>query len=445
MKKHIQFFTKIISAYNIEEKVISLILVVITFFLIGQTIVDLFKGGIELVKAQGSYTEGLVSSSGIVINPLYSDFSEANREINQLVFSGLVKYNPDTREFIPDIAENITISKDKKTYSFTIKDNIHWQDNKKLTIDDVYFTYHDLIQQEGFQNPILKENFAGVKINVINDKIIEFTLNKPNSFFISNFNTGILPKHILKDTPIEELLYSKFNNHPIGTGPYKVKEITKDNNGGEIVSLEVNKNYYNSPAKIDIIKFHIYKTEENLYKDKDTLNIISKVPFSYIDAFKQDKRFSYTTYQLPQYTAIFINMNSPILKKDKVRQALKLSINKDGLIKQLKWKTKYNLTDLIKTTNTNEKQKKDKDKDKKENTTTKKDKEKQDKPISPIEQAKGALYDEGFKLNKEETYRKDKKGNILELNLLIRKFNDEETNNEMNKVAKYLKTSWGNL
>src|SRR3989344_6150960 len=78
-------------------------------------------GEIANVKA---YSEGIVGEIKH-INPVYTEFSEADTDISTLIFSGLVKYNAETGEFDEDIATH-TLSEDKLTYTFTLKNKILW-------------------------------------------------------------------------------------------------------------------------------------------------------------------------------------------------------------------------------------------------------------------------------------------------------------------------------
>jgi len=55
-----------------------------------------------------------------------------------------------------------------------------------LTIDDVYFTYHDILQSPEFENHSLSEGLKDVKIEKISENQITFALERPYKFFLSN-------------------------------------------------------------------------------------------------------------------------------------------------------------------------------------------------------------------------------------------------------------------
>lgn len=371
LSKYWQVFKRVVKHYSLEERVFSIIGIALVIFFSIQWSVEI-AGNTSLNETTG-YTEGIVSTQPILLNPVYIDFSDPNRDISSLIFSGLTRYNPVTKTFVEDLA-SFSINETQTIYRFTLRDNIVWHDGTPVTADDVFFTYHDVIQNPEFQNPIIKTNFEGVLIRKIDEKTVEFELGKPNSFFITNCNVGILPKHILGETPVQELPLSEFNRNPIGTGPYKVQsplEMLED--GRQRITLTAFEEYSHPIAQITTIRFHIYPDGESLLKEQSTLNIINKVPREVISELEKNPRFSFTTYELPQYTAVFINNDNIIFKKLKVRIALQKAIDKQKLLELLPYKKPVDtpLMDLNQT----------------------------DWLYKPnIEEAKGALFDSGYKM-----------------------------------------------
>jgi len=421
MGKSSQIFWRVIRSYSIEEKVFSIILalLVVGGFVSGVT--NLLKSPEIFFGESGSYSEGIVSDRSATLNPLYVDFSDAGRDVSSLIFSGLTKYDPDLKAFKGDLAD-LTVSEDKRTYRFVLKPNEYWHDGVPVTADDVYFTFHDIIQNPDFQNPVLKSNFEGVAVKKIDDRTVEFTLSRPNSFFITNLSVGIVPKHILGSVAAVDLPYDNFNLKPVGTGPYKVDspmEITND--GRQRVLLSVFNSYYGDHPKVKNIRFNVYPDAASLLKEKGVLNVIAKVPVSIYDEISKTGRFSFLNYELPQYTAIFFNMDSAALKKSKVRLALQKSVDKSLLLKQLRNKTvvdtpllELNQSDWIYKMN--------------------------------LDEAKGALFDSGYAMPKGGVYRKDSKGAVMKLGLLVRQYDDGTPQAAENKtIAEFFRKTWGDI
>lgn len=423
MAKFLSVFKKVLGSYSLEEKIISLILMIMVVIVGGQGIAQLLKDPTLFKK--NVYIEGFVSEDQILLNPL--DFSEASKDMSSLIFSGLIKYNPKTKSFVDDLAQ-FTLDENKKVYRFTLKEKIFWHDGEPVTADDVYYTYHDVIQNPAFQSQILKPNFEGIEIKKIDQRTIEFILQEKNSFFITNFNIGILPKHILGKIPVTELASHAFNLNPTGTGPYKVNaplETLPD--GHQRLVLTAFDQYYGKKPKIEEIRFYIYPAMEMLLKEKNIINVISHVSKDLFLQLKDDKRFTFQTYELPQYTAIFMNMNSALLKGEenrRVRIALQKAIDKNALLKLFSYKTaidtpllELNQSEWIYQPN--------------------------------AEEANGALFEwgktKGYSLDKnpKSPYRKDASGKILKLVLLTRIYDEGTILAEENaKLLNFLKEAW---
>ncbi len=330
MKKP-SIFLRVVKSYTKHEKIISLVLIVLVLVLGTKLVTDslYFQGGSP--QKEGIYTEGFQSPL-FRINPVYADLNEPDRDVSKLIFSGLTKYDPDTQKIVGDMAD-VTISEDKLTYRFKIKDNIKFHDGEILDADDVIFTFKTIIQNPDFQNPILKSNFEGVEIEKIDFKTVEFKLSAPNSFFITNTTVGVLPEHLLKDVSINDLYNNEFNFNPVGTGPYKVSSpLSTSMTGVTQIVLEKFPDFYDEKPQINKMRFFGYPSREDLIANKNSLNAIPKVVDEAIDDISTDSRFSMYGYSLPQYIAVFINMDNPTLKSLKVRQALQKAIYKDAFL-----------------------------------------------------------------------------------------------------------------
>ncbi|MFO0780513.1 MAG: ABC transporter substrate-binding protein, partial [Candidatus Gracilibacteria bacterium] len=401
MKRWWKIFVRVLRSYSVEEKVISIIVSGIVLFVLAQTIVDIFKAPNVFNLEGRSFTEGLVSDRPVLINPLYVDFNESARDISGLVFSGLSKYDPEKKSFVDDLAV-LSVSKDKVIYTFTVKPNIVWHDGQPLTADDVYYTFHDVIQSPDFQNPVIKLNFEGVEIRQVDQQTVEFKLKKPNAFFLTNMNVGILPKHLLATVPVADLPTSQFNLKPVGTGPYKVDSpVEVYDDGRERVSLKIFENYYGERPRINQIHFNIYPDFSDLIKEIGTLNIVSKVPADNLEELQKLNRFSFMNYELPQYTAVFMNMEHPVLKTDKVRIGLMKALDKQQLLQQFHDKMAVD-TPLL-------------------------DLNQQDWIYKVnLKEAQGALYDAGYKIDKtkDQPVRLGKDGKPMSFTLLVRAYDE---------------------
>ena len=382
---------------------------------------------VNITIKKGIYNEALIGKIQH-LNPLFVDYNEIDRDICNLLFSGLTKYNPETGNFEPDMA-TYSINEDNTIYTFVLKDNLKWHDGTVLTADDVYYTYHDIIQNDNFfENPNLKSNFSGIEISKLDDRTVEFKLSEPNSFFITNTTTGILPKHILKDFKAEDMDMIEFNTKPIGSGPYKLSSFHKGSVEEKmVVTLEAFDEYYGKIPQISKIKFIVFKNEDSLLLEKDTFNGINKIPDSAIEMLTEDQRLKLLPYKMPKYAAIFLNNESEILEDSKMRLALSKAIDKQALLNQLE------NVEII-------------------NTPLLELNESEWIHRYNVGEAQGALYDSGWKIPKDEEvtssdvepkYRENEDGEILELNLISMKYEKDSKNyTETKIITDFLAEKW---
>ncbi|MGL5831195.1 MAG: ABC transporter substrate-binding protein [Candidatus Altimarinota bacterium] len=405
MKKFFKVFLNVIRSYSLEERVISLVLIFALLFS-GVKSVQYIINPYSVFADSGFYTEAHLATKPVLLNPVYNDLALANREISASIFTGLMRYDSKVKSFVDDLGK-LTISEDKKEYVFKIKEGVLWHDGTPFTVDDVVFTYKDVIQNPLFQNPVVKANFVGVIVEKVDDQTMKFVLERPNSFFITNLNIGILPKHLLAEVGVESLPAAEFNMNPIGTGPYKVDSpLEIFDTGEQRVTLVVNNDYYGAKSKINRIRFMIFPDETALVKQRAAINIVPRAVSS-MDELLNDQRFSISTYSLPQYTGVFFNTKDPVLKNQKLRLGLIKSIDKDSLIGSIENKERID-TPLMELS--------------------------QEEWINKPDQkeAAGAFFDAGYGFKKDdagnviegEKYRKDKDDKELEIVMVARQYDD---------------------
>ena len=342
-----------------------------------------------------TYTEGIVGEI-THLNPVFTEFSQADADISSLIFSGLSKYNPQTASFEEDLATHI-LSGDKLVYTFTLKNDIFWQDGTPVSGDDIYFTFAEVIQSPDFSNLLLKSNFDGVKIEQPNTRTVTFTLNSPNSFFFTSLTVGLLPKHILGEVPVADLDEDDFNKMPIGTGPYKVEEpYSLNDDGSSSVTLTTNESYYGEKPNLETVRFIAYPTITDLIENRSTWHGAAQIKESLMKEMDLTDLVSYE-YELPQYTALFLNTNSSKLTKNKERLGISKAINKEELLATIEGATQVD-TPLLEL--------------------------KQEESINQWnkEEAITALVDSGWELQEGNAYRVNESGETLTLRLLRRDF-----------------------
>lgn len=287
---------------------------------------------IEVAVPGGSLTEGIVGFPTHA-NPLLA-ISDADRDLVALVYSGLMKIN-NQGVLVPDLAKNYEVSDDGLTYTFTLKDNLTWHDGSPLTTDDIEFTIAKA-QDQNVKSP-RRAAWDGVQVEKLSPTVIRFTLKKAYAGFLDNCTLKILPKHIWQNIKPETFLLSEYNITGIGSGPYKIVTVTRDQAGmPTIYHLTAFKNYANGEPKITDLYLHFYSNDEEVEAayEKGEIESYGAVPPEIATDLKTFGA-KVNEISLPRSFAVFFNQNQTIFNDKSVRLALSLATDKQALVDQV--------------------------------------------------------------------------------------------------------------
>jgi len=292
----------------------------------------------------GSYTEGIVGFPRF-INPVYASLSDADKDLTELIFSGLMNYD-ENGDLVLDLAKDYQVLNNGTIYEFHLKDNLVWQDGHKLSADDIVFTV-EIIQNPDIKSP-LRLIWLGVKVEKISDLTVRFTLKNSSSIFLENCVLKIIPKHIWENVSAKNFSFSPNNLSPTGSGPYKLKDLSQDREG-KITSVNLIKNilYHGEGPYISKITFKFFEPEKELelidaYEKRVvegfSASTFKNIPFCQASDQTPIKCRDANLYvlSLPRYFTVFFNeKNSKVLSEKNVRIALNHGINKQEIIETL--------------------------------------------------------------------------------------------------------------
>jgi peptide/nickel transport system substrate-binding protein len=282
----------------------------------------------------GVYTEGLVGALGR-LNPLLDWNNSADRSVDRLLFSGLIKFD---EHGLPqkDLAD-WGVAKDGTVYNFSIRPNAVWHDGTPVTSDDVIFTVEMMKSAGSLYPQDIKDLWSKIKVTRLNDKNLKFTLPEPYVPFIDYLTFGILPKHLLGSVSPDQMEKADFNINPVGSGPYKFDHLLIDNGQIKGVVLTVSDNYYDRAPFIEQVVFRYYQTSADAldaYQQGDVLSV-SQITSDVLNVALEESNLSVYTSRLPQISFVLFNLNNPevaFLQNAKVRRALMLGLNRSYII-----------------------------------------------------------------------------------------------------------------
>ena len=188
-----------------------------------------------------------------------------------MVFDALIAQNTDGT-FVERLATDWTTSDDGLTYTFTLRDGVTWHDGEPFTAEDVVWSlaadaanpnsnYLDHIQSiEGYEAVANGEadRLSGVTAE---GNVVTIQLASPNRNFLYGMaSTYILPEHLLGDVdPIEMDSYEAYWSKPIGTGCYKIDEVSFP----DYFTAVVNEDYFGTVPTIPSVLFTSYNAGGN--------------------------------------------------------------------------------------------------------------------------------------------------------------------------------------
>jgi len=267
-----------------------------------------------------------ISSNPAKLNPLIATDS-ASGEIANWIFNGLLDYDKEGK-IRCKLAESYDFI-DEKTLHFRLRKGIRWSDGVPFTSEDVLFTYK-LITSPKIYTPYADE-FRYVE-RVETDGPYDVTVYYKAPYFkaLETWMTAIVPKHILQNE--KDIMTSRFNQHPIGTGPYTLRgfEISKD------IELFANPDYFEHPPRIGRIVYHFIPdpATEFLMLKSHKLDVGNLSPLQRERQLDADFTNYYNIFEQisHSYTYMGFNLHNPKFKNPRVREALSLALDRQELV-----------------------------------------------------------------------------------------------------------------
>lgn len=192
------------------------------------------------------------SETAIEWNPLHT-YSATEAQLYTALYEGLVIYDPVSLKPINGIAREWTISQDKKTYTFQLREQSRFSDGTPLTAQVIKDTWLAVLAPEthcpfaGLLDPI--ENAyeyrngtsaaASVGINVVDASTLEVRLKTPTSHFLQLLcHQSLVPIHpaMLKKDGWKA-------DQVIGNGPYRVEQVSEST-----IKLVKSENYWDQAS-----------------------------------------------------------------------------------------------------------------------------------------------------------------------------------------------------
>jgi peptide/nickel transport system substrate-binding protein len=252
--------------------------------------------------------------------------------ISELIFNGLVGID-EKQEIVADLAERWDISEDGRIYTFYLRKDVTWHPREgeepvPFTADDVIFTHTIMMHPQTITPLKVRYEFIDT-VTKLDDYTVEFALKRPILNALAKFSFKIIPKHgpqnsdfLAREDP--------FVQHPIGTGPYVLKNITAER---EII-LMANENYFKGRPHIDKFIARPF-ADQNIMGQAlmfNAIDMIVLVNHRDIPQLQGDKRFVLQPYNALSYSFFGFNMRNSLLSDKRVRKAFTYALNRQEML-----------------------------------------------------------------------------------------------------------------
>ncbi|AQP41379.1 peptide ABC transporter substrate-binding protein [Streptococcus gallolyticus] len=249
----------------------------------------------------------------------------------------------------PDLAESVEVSDDGLTYTATLRDNLKWSDGSDLTAEDFVYTWQRIVDPSTASEYAYlvsdahvlnaEEVIAGTKsvdelgVKADGNKVI-FTLSSPSPQFESLLSfANFMPqsKEFVEEQGDD---YGTTSDNALYSGPYTVEDW--DGTSGTF-TLVKNKYYWDADnvktKKVNVQTVKKADTAVQMYKDGE----LDTASISGTDAIYNANKNRDDVVDVPEATTAYMVYNesgsTEALTNTKIRQALNLATDREGIVK----------------------------------------------------------------------------------------------------------------
>lgn len=274
----------------------------------------------------GNFVVDLVSEP-TTLNPLTGAWN--NGFVGAQILEPLLTYSSNL-SIVPDLATSYSVNSADGTYTFNLRQGVTWSDGQPMTANDVKFSFEQVISKYDLFGA---GYFANTTVSITNGG--NSVVIKPGNFLpgvqlllFASLDCAILPQHLLQG---QNWLNSTFLDHPVGTGPFMLSQWVK----GSYMTLDRNPHYWNGsqPYLSNItIKFITDPTALQAAVQSGSVDYVFRgIPYTAVNSFNSSGVRTVLSTRPPYATAIWFNVQAPVVSNLDVRKAIAYALNKTDI------------------------------------------------------------------------------------------------------------------
>nr|WP_245866038.1 ABC transporter substrate-binding protein [Prauserella marina] len=221
------------------------------------------------------------------------------------------------------VAESLTSSPDAKTWTATLRQGIKFHDGRPVTPDDVIATFRRIMDPDDPKSGAASLTMLG-EVVAKGDRQVEFRLTEPSTVFddyLAQYHLGIVPADFSVD-------------RPIGTGPFRAKDFT----AGLQSAFVRNEHYWRSgePYLDELVLINFTEDDARINALLSSqVDAIDQVPVALVDVLRSDERLRVLSAQTGTWLPFTMRVDRPPFDDVRVRQALRLIVDREQMINQV--------------------------------------------------------------------------------------------------------------
>lgn len=256
-----------------------------------------------------------------------------SEQVVKMLYNTLLKFEDDGT-VVGDLAESWSVSEDKLTWTFNLKQGVKFHNGKELTSADVKATFDRALNAEagGLRTTEIIKMFTAVEAP--DPYTVTITTDGPYGpmeSLMCNMSLGIMDADYIEQYGLDLGTSAEGEN---GTGPFKVVSWERDQ---EIV-VERFDDYFGTPAKLQTVVYTIIPEAASRVIALETgeVDVIDKPTDEDLARLEADTE-NFTVLRKPTISQRLFRFgcNDPIISNTKVRQAIVYAIDRQAIIDAL--------------------------------------------------------------------------------------------------------------
>lgn len=256
-----------------------------------------------------------------------------SEQVVKMLYNTLLKFEDDGT-VVGDLAESWSVSEDKLTWTFNLKQGVKFHNGKELTSADVKATFDRALNAEagGLRTTEIIKMFTSVEAP--DPYTVTITTDAPYGpmeSLMCNMSLGIMDADYVEQYGLDLGTSVEGEN---GTGPFKVVSWERDQ---EIV-VERFDDYFGTPAKLQTVVYTVIPEAASRVIALETgeVDVIDKPTNEDLERLEADTE-NFTVLRKPTISQRLFRFgcNDPIISNTKVRQAIVYAIDRQAIIDAL--------------------------------------------------------------------------------------------------------------